>query len=220
MNVKKLEDYSIKKSLIFSDASDLACGAYAVNIDNFIFHLMWSESEKIKSSTWREIKAVELALSSFKHSLAGKCVKWFTDSQNCMRIIQAGSMNFDLQKLAFSIFEICLKNNISLELDWIPREQNEKADFLSKLVDYDDWGISVEFFDFMNNLWGPHTIDRFASFYNCKLNRFNSKYWCPSAEAVDAFTQNWIGENNWLVPPVSLIIRTIKHVLFVKLKQL
>ena len=34
---------------------------------------------------------------------------------------------------------------------------------------------------------------------------------CPSAEGVDAFSVDWAGENNWLVPPIYLISRTIFH---------
>ena len=59
--------------------------------------------------------------------------------------------------------------------------------------------------------WGPHSVDRFACSYNTKLPRFNSRFYQPGAEAVDAFTQDWGRENNWLVPPVSLIARVISH---------
>lgn len=41
------------------------------------------------------------------------------------------------------------------------------------------------------------------------IERFNSKYWCPGTEAVDAFSQVWVSENNWLVPPPSYIPRVI-----------
>ena len=34
---------------------------------------------------------------------------------------------------------------------------------------------------------------------------------CPSSEGVDAFSVDWAGENNWLVPPVYLIGHTIFH---------
>ena len=46
-----------------------------------------------------------------------------------------------------------------------------------------------------------------------KCERFNSKYWCPGTEAIDAFTQGWVCENNWLVPPPSLISRVINKML-------
>ena len=70
----------------------------------------------------------------------------------------------------------------------------------SSFRDFDDWETSVEFFEFMNSMWGPFTVDRFASHLNSKLSRFNLLFWNPNSEAVDAFSQNWHGENNWLAP--------------------
>ncbi|CAC5371828.1 unnamed protein product [Mytilus coruscus] len=58
---------------------------------------------------------------------------------------------------------------------------------------------------------GPYTVDRFASSRNAKLERFNSLFWNVNTEAVDCFTQNWCGENNWIVPPIYLVLRAIKH---------
>jgi hypothetical protein len=29
---------------------------------------------------------------------------------------------------------------------WIPRDQNTQADYLSRIIDIDDWAISTEFF--------------------------------------------------------------------------
>ena len=62
-------------------------------------------------------------------------------------------------------------------------------------------------------LWGPHTIDRFANYLNTQLPRFNFRFWNPGSEAVDAFTCNWAGENNWLCLPPVLIPRVIRHIL-------
>ena len=59
--------------------------------------------------------------------------------------------------------------------------------------------------------WGPHTIDHFASFTNTQLPLFNSRCWNPDSEEVDAFTVNWVGENNWWCPPIALILRVIQH---------
>jgi hypothetical protein len=75
--------------------------------------------------------------------------------------------------------------------------ENEKADYISRLIDHEDWEVSGKIFDLMNGLWGPFTIDRFANFNNKKLNRYNSLYWNPGSEAIDAFSQNWQYENNW-----------------------
>ena len=54
-------------------------------------------------------------------------------------------------------------------------------------------------------------MDRFANAVNAQLPRFNSRCWVVGTEAVDAFTVNWQGDNNWLCPPVYLIPRVLRH---------
>jgi len=59
---------------------------------------------------------------------------------------------------------------------------------------------------------GTFIIDRFANGNITKLTWFNSKFSDPLTEGVEAFTFDWSRDNNWLVPPVSLIAHTIKHI--------
>ena len=92
-----------------------------------------------------------------------------------------------------------------IEPEWIPRELNQQADYLSRIVDYDDWKLNPIVFADLDCLWGPYSVDRFADASNAQLPRFNSRYWNKDTEAVDAFTVNWAGENNWVCPPVYLI---------------
>ena len=42
---------------------------------NEVSHRMWIAGEAAKRSTWRELKAIQFALSAFKALLRGKCVK-------------------------------------------------------------------------------------------------------------------------------------------------
>ena len=144
-------------------------------------------------------------------TLDKKKVQWKTDNYACTRIVKSGSNKHELQVLALKIFDTCRINDIKLDVVWIPRDQNKTADYLSKCIDKDDWEITTTLFDKLNTLYGPFTIDRFASNRNTKTLRFNSKYLCPNTEAVDAFTQNWESENNLLVPPVGDICRVIKY---------
>lgn len=65
--------------------------------------------QKLYSSSWREIKAVELCLDSFKDNLTGKTVKWFTDSKDSVNIVSCGSTKLHLHEIAISIFSICVK---------------------------------------------------------------------------------------------------------------
>ena len=164
----------------------------------------------MQSSTWRELKAVCLALEAFADLLSNTRVIWYTDNQNVESILLNGSRKLDLQALALEAFQICLKYRISLDARWIPMDLHVRADAISKLVDFDDYAINDFVFQSVNDRWGPHTVDRFACSYNTKLPRFNSRFFQPGCEAVDAFSQDWGYDNNWLCPPVSLIVRVLK----------
>ena len=133
-------------------------------------------------------------------------------TKNVVRIISVGSKKEYLQCIAMRIFTFCFSNRVKLDAEWIPRQENELADYYSRVMDVDDWGISQIAFDVcIDSCWGSHSVDRFASSYNTKVVRFNSRFWNPETEAVDAFTVDWSGENNYLCPPVHLIARVLHH---------
>lgn len=52
-----------------------------------VSHGMWSVTEARLSSTWRELKAVDMILRSFGPRLQGHKVKWFTDNQSVKFIV-------------------------------------------------------------------------------------------------------------------------------------
>ena len=58
-------------NIVYSDASDYTCSSFVEN-EGKIFQQNWSSDERKKSSTWRELKAVQLAISSFAHDLKGQ----------------------------------------------------------------------------------------------------------------------------------------------------
>lgn len=205
------QKFSGSRTIVYSDASDVGAGGVIKGRDGVICHLPWSPDEAGRSSTWRELQAVHVCLSSFSKILSGCTVQWFTDNRNIPSIIRSGSMKRDLYHLALSIFKIVLRNSIDLQVDWIPRSFNDHADAISRIIDFDDWGVSLEFFNHIDHIWGPRTVDCFANFYNRKLTKFYSRYWNPHAKGVDAFCQDWGKENNWLVPPVFLTPRVIRH---------
>ena len=127
----------------YSDASSTGYGGYMAKIGE-VAHGQWSKDEAILSSTWRELTAVFLVLCSFAEKMAGNTVKWFTDNQGVKQIISVGSKRSHLQDGAMAIFEVCFKHSITLEVDWVPRSLNERADFFSRIIDHDDWSVEMQ----------------------------------------------------------------------------
>ena len=215
-NLKSLNGIPFWKSdstpvkVVYTDASRSGCGPH-VNFDNHVFQTNWTEAESSKSSTWRELAAVYLALTTYVDQVKNNNVTLYTDNQNVVSIIECGSKVRELQDLALDIFVLCNTNQVCLCPLWLPRDQNTVADDISKTIDYDDYSVQDDVFFYLDRLWGPHTIDRFACFYNAKVDRFNSRFFQPGTEAVDAFLQNWSFDNNWLVPPISRIGMVISH---------
>ena len=116
-----------------------------------------------------------------------------------------------MQEKAVKIFDTCKGKNLNLGITWISGENNKDADFISKLIDYDDWIVKNSTFKFLTKKWGTMTVDRFASYKNSKCPRFNSKYMCPTTEAATVFSQDWSNEANWLVPPIYLLPKCVTH---------
>ena len=194
---------------IYSDASGVGYGGFIEEQEGSQVTGTWSQVESGKSSTWRELEAVNRTLHSLKNSLEGHCVQWHTDNKNVVGIIQKGSKKPELQTTAIEIHTVCVRYNINVVPVWVPRESNQIADALSRYSDSDDWMVDMTIFSRLHNAWGPYTIDRFAADYNNQCERFNSKWWCPGTSGIDAFMQPWGTDCNWWVPPPSLISRTV-----------
>ena len=198
----------------FSDASDSGTASVitpAPGQQSLKVVKQFRKSESLMSSTFRELMAVAHGLQEAKGVLANRSVRWLTDNQNVVSIIRKGSMKPHLLNLAVHIFELCKMWNILLVMSWIPRELNDKADYYSRVVDHDDWGVHKNWYKHIVRILGVPTIDRFADVDNRKTHRFNSRFFHMESEAVDAFTQEWRGEFNWLCSPIYLLVRTINY---------
>jgi hypothetical protein len=126
------------------------------------------------------------------------------DALNVYTILSKGSSaKAHLQSVCLDLFAFCSEHRIELRPKWLPREENERADYLSKVRDVDDFGLSADTFALVSRRFGPFTVDKFASELNTKLPRFNAFYWCPGAAAANCFTQDWGGDErkNCSPPP-------------------
>ena len=95
-----------------------------------------------------------------------------------------------LQVVALKVFSLIVQNQLKLEPEWIPRDLNERVDYLSHIIDYDNWQLNTSVFSEHDTFWGPHSVIRFAIFHNCQVPRYNSRCWKPGSKAVDVCTVN------------------------------
>ena len=201
-------------ALSFSDASGVGCAALITPMPHqreLVVHRTFTAYEQAQSSTYRELLAVVQGLRETKHLLQNQCLRWHTDAKNVVSIVRKGSMKPALLDMALEIHSITKEYAICLSVSWLKREENERADAFSRIVDFDDWGVHPIWFAHICKHLGLMTIDRFADKHNTKLRCFNSRFYCKEACATDAFTQDWGHQENWLVPPLYLIIRTLQY---------
>ena len=78
--------------------------------------------------------AIQFALRSFCGEPKDCRVKWFTDNRAATKIVEVGSMSYDLQCFALRTFQIYLAYKISLDIQWVPRNEIAKADFISRFI--------------------------------------------------------------------------------------
>ena len=157
---------SVYTKVVYSDASEMGFGAYIDTEKGTEVIGTWTEQESVRSSTWRELEAVNRSIDLLKVKLSGHCVKLCTDNKNVKIILEIGNRKPYLHCIALDIREKCNELGIRLEPFWVSRTCNTKADYLSKSCDSDDWGINKECFKKLDKAWGPYSIDRFASDYN------------------------------------------------------
>ena len=189
------------------------------------------------SSTLRELYGIDLAMSALAHLLRGGRHKVVMDNLGCVFImggvvppfatggrswgefVSGGSPNQDLQRLALHLLDLQIEHQFSLTFVWVPRDLNVRADYLSHVSEmrHHHYRLLEEWFAYLDGLWGPHTVDRFASAENRQplgapnTGRFCSQYFHPEAEWVDALSLPWNGENNWVFPPSHLVGAAVSH---------
>ncbi len=112
--------------------------------------------------------------------------------------------DFGLRKL----YMLIDKYDIKIRTQYVRSATNIWADFLSRVTDNSDWQLSPRIFKHLSGLWGSHFIDRFGSFENKQVLRYNARLRDGHAEAFDCLRlpdANWRRGHTWCNPPWKLI---------------
>jgi hypothetical protein len=196
---------------LFVDASRSGWGAICEGLEAAGF---WSRRDSQRPSNQRELLAVIKAILSFLDLLKRKKVMIHSDNITTVCLInQTAGRTTQLNLINRTLLSILTTHNIEVAAIHIPGKSNVKADELSRLRDKSDWMLNRDIFQKLDTIWGPHTVDRFATDLNAQTRRFNSMRRCPGSEAVNAFTQDWSKDNNWINPPFSMLQLVINKII-------
>ena len=183
--------------------------------------------QQARSSTWREAFGL-LMLLKFVGWLLSCCkVRIVVDNISLAfgmgglvwgyeEKAYGGSRKRDVQEVIAEIVDLCVMHKLTLIVVWVPRERNVRADVLSKMSTHYDFSLSKFAFARVEKAWGEHSIDRFSSAESVRVKsgRYNALFWSEDNRgclAMDAFSQNWRGENNWVHAPFRLIGKVVAH---------
>ena len=173
----------------------------------------WTPSICKESINYKELLAVHCAVSSFGQHLRGLNVQVLSDNITTVAYINhLGGPCKKISDLMESLWLTAKELNITLTARHYAGKINVEADRLSRLAPNQEWSLNTKIFHFIDDAWGPHSIDRFASFTTALLPRYNSRYWDPSAEAVDGLAQDWSNENNFCNPPWRMLSDVVEKI--------
>ena len=194
---------------ITTDASSTGWGAWMGEHQAAGF---WTTGLSLMPSNYRELMAVQLALHSFLPNIRYKYVQIVSDNISTVAYLNnLGGPSKDLSSLATSIWALAYREGIHLTARYLAGSQNTEADRLSRLNPKYEWSLNSAIFQWLDKMWGKHTIDRFATMLNAQTLRYNSRFFDPLTEAVDALAQqNWSQENNFCNPPFRLLPRVLQ----------
>lgn len=198
---------AVESAYLHVDSSDYGWGAVLNN--QLPARGFWATPTREEHITFKELQAVRHAVESFLPQLHGRNVLLHEDNQAVVSILthltsKSSALMTELRKLWYLLDT----HDITLRPRYIRSAANIWADRLSREMDTSDWRFNPRYFNLLDRMWGPHTIDRFASMTNTQLPRYNSRWLDPYTEGVDALRfadSQWWQENNWCNPPWDLL---------------
>ncbi len=174
----------------------------------------WTKRVSMEQSNFRELLAVLKCLQSFGASIRNLHVQVISDNITTVACLsKLGTPSPLLHALMTTIFVHCHHQNVTLSAKWLAGRHNQRADHLSRTLSTYEWQLHPGVFQMVEDMWGPHTVDRFASQTTRLLPRYNSLYLDPDTEGVDALAQtNWPRENNFVNCPFFLLPDVLRKI--------
>jgi len=197
------------QEIITTDASSIGWGGFWKDKEA---QGLWTPPIACRSSNFRELLAILLTLKTFAPEVQNRVVQIQTDNITAAAYINfQGGSSRPLSNLARRIWNIALNRDITISAKFLAGRLNTQADGLSRRESVHDYKLNPVMFQYLDAVWGPHTVDRCAAITNNQIPRYNSLYWDPETAGVDCLAQqDWGNENNYVCPPFRLIPKIIR----------
>ena len=179
---------------------------------------VWPPDIAKEDINFKELLTIFYALFCFKDTIRNTRIQVFCDSVTAVSYVRnMGGPITKLSDLAESVWACAIRLNVQLDVCHIGGRFNIHADRLSRLNPQHEWQLNPSVFRQLDAMWGPHTIDRFASMTTTHLSLYNSRFIDPLTSGVDALSQtDQSAENNFVNLPFRLLAKVLKTVIKTK----
>ena len=173
----------------------------------------WTKDVSFQPSNFRELLAILKTILSYLEDLKGKSVQILSDNVTAVAYVnKLGGSSKTMSALMRTIFTVVQENQIDLSAKFLAGKLNVQADRRSRILSPYEWKLHPRIFLMLENLWGPHSINRFASEMMTQLPRYNSLFADLDTEAVDCMTQDWSKDNNFINPPFWMLNKVVRKI--------
>ena len=187
---------------LFTDASNEGWGAH---LNQTSTKDLWSDREKRLHIDVLELKAVSLALRSFKDQCQNQTVLVATDNSTVIAYInkQGGTHSAEMCAVEDHDMVPSLPDNIG--------SQTHSRVTAKFQIQSTEWSLHPQVFHQICEKWFTH-VDLFATHLNHKLPLYVSPVPDPNAWDIDALNINWTGLTAYAYPPTALLHRVIQKI--------
>lgn len=195
---------------VYTDSSD---NHWGIVIDETTFKGAWSQQEAGQHINWKELRCIWLAVNL--PQCIGRTVNIVSDNMTAISYINkfGGTKSDRLLSLAMRIWQHCLRTGTRLRTTFVPSLFNPADAPSRQMTQQLEWSISQDFFHSLDQRWGPHHVDLFASHLNHKVPRYVSWKPHPTAYKTDALQHRWHSWGRlWICPPWNLIPRVLHQI--------
>lgn len=202
---------------LFVDASDVGWGAVLPDLQDSpegVARGSWSAAEQCMHINQKEMRAVQLALRSFAPVVRDRVVRVHEDNSVTQSVLgRFASRSPVLMAEYRCLWALLDELHVQLQVVRVASEHN-LADAPSRALDRSDYRLDPGVFATLDALWGPHTVDLFASDANTHLPCFFSLHRCPGTSGVNALLQSWQGLNGFANPPLetSILLQVVQKI--------